>query len=146
MTTLYTIGFAGKSLEQFVNLLEGAGVQRLIDIRLRPSSQLSGYARQADLKYLLQRYEGIEYVHSAALAPTAELLDRYRASKNWDEYEVEFRKLMTIRDMLCTCSQLVAGHDRVAMLCSEDKPDKCHRRLVAEHYLKSNPGSTLIHL
>ncbi len=45
MTTVYTIGFAGKSLQQFVSLLKRAHVTRLIDVRLRPGSQLSGFAR-----------------------------------------------------------------------------------------------------
>jgi uncharacterized protein (DUF488 family) len=46
---LYTIGFTQKSAETFFDLLRQHGVQRLVDIRLNPNGQLSGFAKQNPL-------------------------------------------------------------------------------------------------
>lgn len=146
MNTLSTIGFAGKTLEEFVCLLQDARVQRLIDIRLRPSSQLSGYARQADLRYVLEHYEHIGYVHQPDLSPTAEVLDSYRASKDWAAYEAAFEQLIVVRGMDRILTELTQDIDRAAILCSEATADKCHRRLVAASYSRTNPACKIIHL
>lgn len=135
---LYTIGFTGKSAERFFGLLENAGVRHLVDVRLRNTSQLSGFAKASDLKYFLRRVSGIEYSHHSELAPTDELLDGYKKEKGtWAEYERKFLELMASRSIEST---LVREELRDAcLLCSEDKPTECHRRLVAE-YLKDKWG------
>ncbi len=51
---LYTIGFTQKRAEEFFELLRQNGIQRLVDIRLRPGGQLSGFAKQEDLPYFLK--------------------------------------------------------------------------------------------
>lgn len=48
---LYTIGFSGKSAEQFFTRLSTAKIRRVIDIRLNPAGQLSGFAKARDLSY-----------------------------------------------------------------------------------------------
>ncbi len=53
MPTLCTIGHNQKSLEQFIQLLQEAGVDAVVDIRLRNTSQLSGFAKRDDLAFLL---------------------------------------------------------------------------------------------
>ena len=76
---LYTIGFTQKPAERFFGLLAEAGVGRLVDTRLRPGGQLAGFANGRDLPWLLDRLVGCGYVHLPILAPTAEILDGYRA-------------------------------------------------------------------
>ena len=51
---LYTIGFTQKSAEAFFGLLRATRIERLVDIRLRPSGQLAGFAKQEDLPYFLR--------------------------------------------------------------------------------------------
>jgi hypothetical protein len=65
---LCTIGFAGKTAQEFFALLEEAGVERLIDIRQNRGGQLSGYAKHPDLAYFLHKIAGIDYVHEPLLA------------------------------------------------------------------------------
>ena len=68
---LFTIGFTKKSAETFFELLRENGVQRLVDIRINPNGQLSGFAKRDDLPYFLSKLvPGCEYVHIAELAPT----------------------------------------------------------------------------
>src|SRR5260221_11412082 len=79
---LSTIGFAGKTAQEFFALLKEAGVERLIDIRQNRGGQLSGYAKHPDLPYFLQEIARITYVHEPLLAPAPELLKTYRKTKN----------------------------------------------------------------
>lgn len=143
---LNTIGFAGKNLEEFVGLLRSADVSKVIDARLRPDTQLSAYARQRDLRYILEHYEGITYEHNPALTPTPEILDDYRSSKDWDAYVRGFAELISEREMSACLEQSAKAHESVAILCSEATPEKCHRRLVAEDYSLSRTGVTIRHL
>ncbi len=128
---LYTIGFAGKTAQEFFALLKEAGVERLIDIRQHRGGQLSGYAKHPDLAYFLQEIARITYVHEPLLAPMPELLKTYRKTKDWPGYETDFLKLMKDRgvpEILDTSS----WPSRCVLLCSEAGPEKCHRRLVAD--------------
>ena len=146
MTALHTIGFAGKSLEQFLVLLREAGITRLLDVRLRPDGHLSAYARQRDLRYVLEHYEEIAYEHRPELAPTADILDGYRADKDWEQYEARFSTLLTERDWEDALDATLASGASVALLCSEAGPERCHRRLVAEAYASTHPGVDARHL
>ena len=128
---LCTIGFAGKTAEEFFNLLRDAGVQQLIDVRQNRGGQLSGFAKHPDLSFFLRAVEKIEYAHEPLLAPPPELLKSYRKSKDWPAYEAAFLKEMKERGVPETIDT-TSWASRVALLCSEPGPEKCHRRLVAD--------------
>jgi len=129
--TLCTIGFAGKTAEQFFSLLTQAGVRRVLDIRENRGGQLSGFAKHPDLAFFLQRLAGIGYAHEPRLAPTPEMRKAYRASKDWPQYEAAFLALMCDRGFPGAV-EVPAEGGTMALLCSEPGPEKCHRRLVAE--------------
>ena len=128
---LCTIGFAGKTAEEFFRLLAHAQVQKVIDIRQHREGQLSGFAKYPDLAYFLEKVAAIGYSHDPQLAPTPELLKTYRDNKDWPAYEAGFRALMRGRGIPESLDPL-AWPPRAALLCSEPGPEKCHRRLVAD--------------
>ena len=128
---IYTIGFTKKTLEDFITRLKKVGVRRIVDIRLNDSSQLSGFAKSRDLEFILKQF-GIEYISVKSLAPNEALLDKYQRDKNWKEYEVNFKALMDSRNAKKTLNDLHLDQKVSCFLCSEDTPEKCHRRLVAE--------------
>lgn len=129
--TLCTIGFAGKTAEQFFTLLAEAGVKKVIDVRENRGGQLSGYAKYPDLAFFLDRVAGISYAHDLRLAPSPEIRKAYRASRDWSQYQPAFLALMRERDIPGSLEASdFAGN--VALLCSEPGPEKCHRRLLAE--------------
>lgn len=143
---VYTIGFARKSLQQFLALLEDAGVTKLVDARLRPSSQLSGFAKRDDLAFLLPTFAGIEYEHEPRLAPTPAIFGALRQSKDWARFEVEFKALAAERGTSAILADAAADHERIALLCSEAQPDRCHRRLIAEAFAADHPAAEVVHL
>ena len=129
--TLFTIGFTQKTAEQFFRLLEEAKVERVIDIRENRLGQLSGFAKYPDIAFFLDRVLKIEYAYEPLLAPTPEIREAYQATRNWQQYEASFLALMKQRG-LPQKLDLAPFVGRVALLCSEPGPEKCHRRLVAE--------------
>jgi len=139
---IFTIGFTKKSAESFFAKLKSAGVKRLIDIRLNNVSQLAGFAKQDDLRYFAKAICDIDYVHLLDFAPTKDILDAYKKSNgDWKLYQSNFLELMKIRRVENNVARALL--DGGCLLCSEDKPDQCHRRLVAE-YLKEKWGEVEI--
>jgi uncharacterized protein (DUF488 family) len=139
---LFTIGFTKKSARRFFDLLRDSGANRIVDVRLNNLSQLAGFAKRDDLAYFLKEICGMDYVHLPALAPTQEMLDEYKKQKgDWRMYEQRFLALMKQRRIEKTVSpDVIAGG---CLLCSEDKPQHCHRRLVAD-YLNQHWGDVNI--
>ncbi len=146
MSTLYTIGFRRKTLAEFINLLRQAAVDAVIDIRLRNTSQLSGYAKRDDLAFLLQEGFGIAYEHRLDLAPTEEILDAFGQEKDWDRYQQRFIPLLVERRAEETGREILSRYPAICLLCSEITADQCHRRLVAEYWADRIPGLTIVHL
>ena len=141
---LFTIGFTKKSAEAFFTKLQEAGVKRVIDVRLNNNSQLAGFSKKADLAYFLRQIAGIDYVHLPAFAPTQDMLDRYKkAGGDWEAYAAGFLALIRGRSVENTDPATLDG---ACLLCSEDQPHQCHRRLVAE-YLRDHWGDVeIVHL
>jgi uncharacterized protein (DUF488 family) len=143
---IYTIGFTKKTAKQFFALLTKNGIKKVVDIRLNNKSQLAGFAKGADLKYFLELH-GIEYEHNMMLAPTDELRKKYNDKKlkmSFEEYTTEFTKIMEQRG--CIVKLQNENLDKFCYLCSEEKPDKCHRRLVVYGIKGSNKDIQIIHL
>lgn len=134
MIKVYTIGFSNKSAQRFFELLKENGVRKIIDIRINNASQLSGFAKSKDLKYFARELADISYIHRVDLAPTKDLLKRYRDKKiTWEEYGREYLDLLKSRAI--DQSVHVEELDHSCLLCSENSEEHCHRRLLAE-YLK----------
>jgi uncharacterized protein (DUF488 family) len=130
---IYTIGFTQKTAKQFFGLLCSNQIQRLVDIRLRPDGQLAGFAKKADLVYFLQELaNSCQYVHMPELAPTSEILDEYRKSKDWEKYLQRFHQLLDERQVPAALNRTDFEAMPSVFLCSEVSPEHCHRRLVAE--------------
>ena len=136
---LFTIGFTKKTAEQFFTPLCEKDVKRIVDVRLNNTSQLAGFAKKNDLKYFLRAICDIDYVHVPELAPDQDIFDRYKKNKgDWSDFERQFLNLLTNRRVEELISRDIL--DGGCLLCSEYKPDHCHRRLVAE-YLNDKWGN-----
>lgn len=142
---LYTIGFTQKPAERFFGLLAEAGVGRVVDTRLRPGGQLAGFANGRDLPWFLDRLVGCGYVHLPALAPTAAILDGYRADGDWDRYVARFEALLDERGVPDVLDRAAFAVVPNCLLCSEATPEQCHRRLVAERLARAW-GVEVVHL
>jgi uncharacterized protein (DUF488 family) len=142
---VFTIGFTKKSARTFFTKLRESGARRVVDVRLNNVSQLAGFAKKDDLQFFLREICRMDYVHLPILAPTAEMLDAYRKKNgDWPAYEREFLALMKSRkiERAVTKEQIADG----CLLCSEDTPQHCHRRLVAAYLQTKWKDLEIVHI
>ncbi len=146
MTVLYTIGFTKKSAARFFGLLRDNHVAQLVDVRISNTSQLAGFAKGKDLQFFVNEICGIPYRHITDFAPTKELLDKWHKQEvSWDEYEQIYTAMLHERDVINRFD--VKQFDRACFLCSEETPEQCHRRLLAEYFKKhSGQAVSIVHL
>jgi len=134
--SVFTIGFTKKSAEKFFRLLASNSVRLLVDVRLHNVSQLAGFAKRDDLKFFLRELCQTEYHHTPVLAPEDQMLKNYKNKEiSWQMYEGKFLDLMEKRNIESLFSP--SDLESACLLCSEDKPHYCHRRLVAEYLNKT---------
>jgi uncharacterized protein (DUF488 family) len=143
---IYSIGFTQKSAGEFFDTLKTHGIQRLLDVRLNNTSQLSGFAKQTDLAYFLREICNCDYEHEPLLAPEQQMLDAYKKKKgNWDDYAEAFLQLMRSRKIESAIPQ-ESFQQKTVLLCSEHTAEHCHRRLVLEYLQKSWQNVMIRHL
>ena len=136
-----TIGFTKTSAAGFFERIKKASVKKVVDVRLHNTSQLAGFAKADDLAYFLKQICGVEYVHQPLLAPTDDILKAYKRDKgDWSLYQGRFMSLMAERAIEKRLQP--EAFQGACLLCSEDKPHHCHRRLVCE-YLNDKWGGVL---
>lgn len=143
---IFTIGFTQSSAERFFGRLKGAGIRRLLDVRLNNRSQLAGFAKRDDLAYFLRELCEADYRHEPSLAPTQELIDAWKKERGaWSDFERQFAVLMRerrVEQLYCPADFTVP----TVLLCSESTPEHCHRRLVVEYWMQHWPAITPVHL
>lgn len=143
---LYTIGFTKKSAEAFFTRLHEHGVTCLVDIRLRPNGQLSGFARGEDLPYFLRHLAASDYVHMKQLAPSDELLTTYRRDHDWERYARGYQELMRARAIPDALDRAWFAGQACCFLCSEATPEHCHRGLLAELIASAWGDVEIVHI
>ena len=133
MKQLFTIGSSKKTAEKFFALLIDNDVKCVIDVRLYNTYQLAGFSKYPDIKYFLKKIANIEYISDSMFAPSADLLSAYREKKiSWEDYIERFTQIMEMRGIIDYIGTKYEDLDGYCLLCSENKPDKCHRRLLAD--------------
>jgi uncharacterized protein (DUF488 family) len=142
---LFTIGFTNKSASKFFNLLLSHQVKKIIDTRINNVSQLSGFAKGKDLEFFAKSIGNIGYSHELTFAPTKDLLEKYRKKNiSWDDYAIQYIELLESRDVANKLK--LADLDCACLLCSEDSPEKCHRRLLADYIKNKFSDIEIVHL
>jgi uncharacterized protein (DUF488 family) len=141
---IFTIGFTKTSAEHFFGRLKDSRSRKLVDVRLNNVSQLAGFAKRDDLRFFAKSICNMEYSHVPKLAPTKSILDAYKSRKvDWATYERQFLDLMISRQIE---KIKPTDLDGCCLLCSEDTPHFCHRRVVAEYLNREWGNVEIIHL
>jgi uncharacterized protein (DUF488 family) len=143
---VYSIGFTKRTAAQFFGALRAAGVRRLVDVRLRNSSQLAGFTKQTDLPFFLRELCDADYRHEPLLSPSQELFDfRRKQGGDWDEYQRHFLELLASRRVEERLNRAIFDVPTV-LLCTETTAEECHRRLVLEYLQRHWGGLEIVHL
>lgn len=143
---VFTIGSSGQKAEEFFKKIDDNKIDLLIDVRLHNHSQLLGFTKGTDLEYFVKTISSCDYVHDENFCPKEEVLDGYRKKEiGWEGYRDSYLELIDKRDMLSLFNEKYKkDHKNILLLCSEKKPDTCHRILLADKLAKNKED--IVHL
>lgn len=126
---VFTIGYEGATMDEFLGALTAAGVQRVIDVRALPLSRRPGFSK-SPLAASLQE-SGIEYVHLKALGTPKEGRD---AAKKGDVMTLKrvYADQLELPEAQAQAAVMreLAAEKPSALLCFERDPCHCHRTLL----------------
>lgn len=129
---LYSIGYEGVSLEEYINKLIIEDIRVLCDVRKNAYSQKYGFSKSQLEKACLG--VGIKYIHVQELGIESDKRQCLKSQKDYDnlfnEYEQAVLPYQTIA--LNYVHDLIVENFRVALTCFEKDPKQCHRTRVAK--------------
>ena len=131
-TILYTIGYEGIALEDYLNRLIKNSVQVLVDVRRNPLSMKFGFSKSLLLKYC--NLLGIAYVHIPEVGIASDLRQDLKSQADYDQLFERYR-----REVLTSTSEsqqkivsLLIENKRIALTCFEKDICQCHRTQLAQ--------------
>jgi uncharacterized protein (DUF488 family) len=126
---IFTIGYEGATVSEFVAALQNAGVERVIDVRALPLSRRPGFSK-SPLKAALAE-AGIDYAHLKALGTPSEGRTAARAGRHADMARIYAGQLELPEAMAQSAEMLTLAKEKPsALLCMEREPQHCHRTLL----------------
>ena len=126
---IYTIGYEGLGMDEFMSLLAENDIDTIVDVREMPLSRKPGFSKKA-LEATLN-LSGREYIHLVALGCPKTIRDRYREDGNWKRYTEHFLKHLATQDDAVAELAALAATSNCALLCYEADYNFCHRSMVA---------------
>jgi len=139
---IFTIGYEGATVAEFLAALERAGVERVIDVRAVPNSRRPGFSKTPLRNALAEA--GIEYVHLRALGTPADGRAAARAGRHADLERI-YAGQLELPEAIVQAAQMteLAAEKPSALLCYERDPAHCHRTLLLDAVA---PGADVRHL
>ncbi|MBI2968627.1 MAG: DUF488 domain-containing protein [Bacteroidetes bacterium] len=140
-TVLFTIGYEGISLEEYLNRLLKNDVRVLVDVRNNPLSMKYGFSKSQLKRYCESL--GICYVHFPEVGIQSEQRQELDTQADYDKLFVLYRKnnLIKTKDKQWQILNLLNEHKRIALTCFEADICRCHRKYLAEA-IEALPGFT----
>jgi uncharacterized protein (DUF488 family) len=130
---VFTVGHSTRPIDEFIHLLRSHGVQRVIDVRTLPRSRFNPQFDIARLPDLL-RAADIHYTHLPGLGgrrqPRPDSPNSGWRNKSFRGY-ADYMQTAAFKESLEQCLEM-AGVERVALMCAEAVPWRCHRSLIAD--------------
>jgi uncharacterized protein (DUF488 family) len=149
-----TIGHSTRTAEEFIHLLKAHNVERLVDVRSIPRSQHNPQFNRDQLSPALHRSR----IHYRYMPGLGGFRHARRDSTNTAWHNSSFRGFadyMQTREFRTNLDDLIelAKHERIAIMCAEAVPWRCHRSLIADALLArgievreiSNANCTRLH-
>ena len=137
---LFTIGYEGLSLEEYLNKLLINNVKVLCDVRKNPLSMKYGFSKN-QLKNACSGV-GIEYIHIPELGIESSYRQNLNTQKDYDMLFEEYRNttLESSKVFLHKIENLIQLKNRIALTCFEANQNQCHRKQVADKLIELNDG------
>ena len=140
VSTLYTFGYEGQSVESFISTLKEHAIECLLDVREMPLSRKKGFSKTALRNHLERNH--IKYIHLRDLGSPKELRNQLKETGNYPLFfEAMEDHLSEAEGSIEEAYQYVIENVS-CLLCFEKYPEQCHRSLVAQK-IKERDGNGL---
>jgi uncharacterized protein (DUF488 family) len=139
---IFTVGYEGATVGEFLSTLQNAGVERVIDVRAVPNSRRPGFSKTPLRNSLAEA--GIDYIHLRALGTPADGRAAARAGKHADMERI-YTGQLELPEAIAESTKMVhlADEKPSAVLCYERDPAACHRSLLLSAVV---PDAEVVHL
>jgi uncharacterized protein (DUF488 family) len=131
--TVFTVGHSTRTLPEFMEILRAHGVAVVVDVRSVPRSRHNPQFNKETLPAALKA-EGIGYVHMPEIGglrrPSRDSVNTAWRNKSFKGY-ADFMQTKDFTEQLLHLTAL-ARDNRVAVMCAEALPWRCHRSLIAD--------------
>ncbi len=127
---LFTLGYEGLSIGDFIVGLQNAGVRVVFDVRQMPLSRKKGFSKSAFSAAL--REAGIGYLHMPVFGCPRAIRDQYKNDGQWARYVKAFNGYLAEQAAAVTELAHAASEANVCLVCFEADYNFCHRSLVAQ--------------
>lgn len=141
--TIFTVGYEGRSLEDFLADLSGQGVSLVADVREAPISRKKGFSKNVLAEAL--RGIGIDYRHIRALGCPKAIRDAYKDDGDWERYTRAYMEHLSQQQSAIKELAGVTDAQPTALLCYEADFSRCHRTYVARA-VAALAGSSVCHI
>lgn len=133
---VWTIGYEGMELGEFIDRLRGAEIGCLVDVRRVAWSHKHGFRRE-QLRERLE-VEGIGYMHMPQLGTPKEVQSRYKAGGSREEFLAAYQE--HLRGQEAAVAELLALvlEKNTALMCFEADPVDCHRSALADELARTH--------
>lgn len=144
MTTLFTIGYQGHTVDTLIDTLRAHGVAHLLDVRKLPISRKRGFAKKALAAHLAEA--GIGYTHIAALGTPKDLRDEVRRTHDYPAFFAAMEAVIAGQPAALDEALAIARAQPSALLCFEANHAECHRDTVANALVRRDQALVIEHV
>lgn len=126
---LFTIGYEGLIIKDFVQRLLRWKVNVVVDVRLNPVSRKPFFSKTALIRELASN--GIDYTHFKELGTPQSLRTALMSTGDYPKFMLEYRKYAAIKVGVLNNLLSLVKSKRTVLMCLEKDPEKCHRSVIA---------------
>lgn len=135
---LFTIGYEGRSLESFMNILVQNDVHLLCDVRKNPLSRKFGFTK--DRLEQTTKVMGIKYLHIPSLGIESAKRKSLDTQADYLTLFDEYKKALPYhKSQLESLYKQLCSHVRIALMCFEKEPEMCHRHVIRDYLCSEYP-------
>lgn len=144
MAGIFTIGYQGCEVDDFVDDLRSHGVTLLVDVRDHTASRKPGFSKTRLGRHLLE--VGVGYEHWKDLGTPKRVRDLLRVDKDWEAYRTAYlRKLDDRPDLLAALAERTSV-EQACLMCYERDASGCHRYLIVQRMRERGYLDEVVHL
>jgi uncharacterized protein (DUF488 family) len=130
-TGIITLGYEGRKIDQFLDILQGNNISTLIDVRNNPFSMKPGFSKNqlaTELKTI-----GVTYLHLPELGIESHRRKNLTKDGLHSLFQSYERELDSKENYLIRIKEL-AQKEKVALMCFEARETDCHRGVIARRF------------